>query len=235
MGKKQGKKKNTLKEIKKIFTKIKQQGWVRSKRRGPTGVGHTLQELLGIKEDNIALPDIQNAELKAHRIGVTSMITLFTFNRKVWNIQPLYAIKKYGTPDIKGRLGLYFTMSLTPNSKGLFLYTEPHTISVRHISGELIAQWRLEDLKIQFLKKFPAMILVSALCEERSGIEWFNYNRARLLTGTTTETLLSQIKSGNIMIDLRLHDQGTRARNHGTAFRTYEDKLPYLFNNIKDL
>jgi hypothetical protein len=28
---------------------------------------------------------------------------------------------------------------------------------------------------------------------------------------------------------------GTMARNHGTGFRIYEDKLPLLFNNIKDI
>ena len=227
--------KMTLKEFTKIFSKIKEQGFVRSKRRGPTGVGHTLQELLGIKEDNIALPDLQNAELKAHRIGANSMITLFTFNRKAWKMKPLDAIRKYGTPDINGRLGLYFTMSLTPNSQGLFLHTDSQAISVRHISGELIAQWQLEDLKQQFVRKFPGMILVSAFCEERAGVEWFHYTRARLLTGTSAETLLHQIQSGNIMVDLRLHDKGTRARNHGTGFRAFEDKLPLLFNNVRDL
>jgi hypothetical protein len=227
--------KMSLKKFRKRFSKIKEQGFVRTRRRGPTGVGHTLQELLGIKEDNIALPDLQNVELKAHRIGTNSMITLFTFNRKAWKMKPLEAIRKYGTPDLNGRIGLYFTMSLTPNSQGLFLYTDSQAISVRHISGEIIAQWQIEDLQDQFLRKFPAMILVSAFCEERGGVEWFHYSRARLLTGTSAETLLNQILSGNIMVDLRLHDKGTSARNHGTAFRAFEDKLPLLFNNITDL
>ena len=40
---------------------------------------------------------------------------------------------------------------------------------------------------------------------------------------------------GNILVDLRLYDNVTRARNHGTGFRTCEDKLPLLFGEIKDL
>jgi hypothetical protein len=225
----------TLEEFGKKFIEIDRKGFIQSTRRGPTGIGHLLESLLGISEDNIALPDLQNAELKAHRIGSNSMITLFTFNRKAWKIDPLRAIKKYGTRDKNDRLGLYFTMSLAPNSQGLFLYTDKINISVRHISGEIIAEWKLEDLKQQFQNKIPAMILVSAFSEERDGVEWFHFARARLLTGVSAEALLNQIRAGNILVDLRLHDKGTSARNHGTGFRAYEDKLTYLFTNVQDI
>ncbi len=228
-------KKMGLGEFRKRFAAIKKRGWVKSLRKGPTGVGHTLQELLEITEDNIALPDLHSAELKAHRTGSNNMITLFTFNRKAWKMKPLDAIRKYGTPDENGRLGLYFTMSLKPNSQGLFLDTDKDSISVRHKSGEIIAVWIMENLKEQFIKKIPAMILVSAATEERADVEWFQYTRARLLTGTSPNTLLSQIEEGNILVDLRLHDRGTSVRNHGTGFRAFEDRLPALFNNVVDL
>ena len=182
------KQKMMLREFKRKFEEVKKKGWIKSLRRGPTGVGHTLQELLGIAEDNIALPDLHSAELKAHRVGTNNMITLFTFNRKAWKMKPLDAIRKYGTPDKNGRLGLYFTMSLKPNSQGLFLDTDTESISVRHKSGEIIAVWKLDNLKDQFIKKIPAMILVSAATEERADIEWFQYTRARLLTGTSPDT-----------------------------------------------
>lgn len=229
------KRKLTLKKFQRTFKKIRESGFIRTKRKGPTGIGHLLETLLGITEDNIALPDLHDAELKAHRINSNSMITLFTFNRKAWKMNPLTAIRKYGTRDRSRRLGLYFTMSLTPNSHGLFLHTDKNAISVRHISGEVIAEWHLGDLKSQFLKKFPAMILVSAFSEERGGVEWFHFSRARLLTGTSEETMLNQIRSGNILVDLRLHAKGTHARNHGTGFRAYEDKLPLLFKSVRDL
>jgi len=225
----------SLKEFQTSFQKIKDMGFVQTNRRGPTGVGHTLQVLLGVTEDNIALPDFHDAELKAHRIGSSSMITLFTFNRKAWKMDPLKAIRTYGTFDRNGRQGLYFTMSLTPNSQGLFLHTDQHAISVRHISGVLIAEWQLEALRQRFSRKFPAMVLVSAFSEQRAGVEWFHYTRARLLSDTSKDTLLNQIQSGNIMVDLRLHDRGTSARNHGTGFRAFEDKLPLLFNKVEDL
>lgn len=120
----------TLIEFKKQFSKIKKAGWVQSTRRGPTGVGKTLEQLLGLDENNIALPDLGAVELKAHRIGSSALITLFTFNRKAWRMKPLEAVRKYGTPDKTGRMGLYFTMSRVPNSMGLFLFVEQDKISV---------------------------------------------------------------------------------------------------------
>ncbi|HEY9151468.1 MAG TPA: MvaI/BcnI family restriction endonuclease [Anaerolineales bacterium] len=225
----------TLDEFSEEFTKIKAMGWIQSKRRGPTGIGQTLEKLLGLPENNVASPDLGEIELKAHRVNSSSMISLFTFNRKAWKMKPLEAIKKYGTPDEDGRLGLYFTMSRTPNSTGLFLHIENETISVRHVSGQIIAEWQLQTLAERFVKKLPALILVSAFSEMRGDIEWFKFDRAQLLTGTSAEIIRSQILAGNIQVDLRLHDKITSARNHGTGFRAHEEKLSLLFKMVKDL
>jgi hypothetical protein len=224
-----------IEKFKAKFAKVKEKGWVKSQRKGPTGIGQTLENLLGIDENNIALPDLGTIELKAHRIGSSSMITLFTFNRKAWKMNPLSAIKKYGTKDKDGRLGMYFTMSRTPNSVGLFLNVDQTTISVRHVSGEVIAEWQLETLAERFMQKTPGLVLVSAFSEMRGDSEWFKYERAQLLTGTTMDIIRNQLISGNILVDLRLHDKGTSARNHGTGFRATEDKLTYLFKNITEI
>jgi len=118
---------------------------------------------------------------------------------------------------------------------GLFLHVETDRISVRHISGEIIAEWQLDALAERFIQKLPGLVLVGAFSEMRGDIEWFKFDRAQLLTGTSPEILRNQILGGNILVDLRLHDQVTRARNHGTGFRAREDKLLLLFKNVKDL
>ncbi|MDR2644581.1 MAG: MvaI/BcnI family restriction endonuclease [Endomicrobium sp.] len=222
-------------EFKGKFKKIKDMGFVRTKRSGATGIGYTLESLLGILENNSTTPDIEGAELKAHRTNVNGLITLFTFNNKVWKMPPLDAVKKYGSIDKDGRKGLYYTMALKPNSAGLFLDVGKTEISVRHISGDIVAVWRLQTLADRFIQKIPALLFVSTFTEERDGVEYFHYYRAQLMQGTSPELLLDQFRAENILVDLRLHDKGTMARNHGTGFRTYEDKLPLLFNNIKDL
>ncbi len=225
----------TLEAFTREFHKLRDRGWVRSERRGPTGIGQTLEKMLGLSENNVASPDLGEIELKAHRVNSSSMITLFTFNRKVWKMKPLDAIKAYGTLDENGRLGLYFTMSRTPNGTGLFLHDEGASISVRHISGRIVAEWQLETLAERFIRKIPALIYVSAFSEMRGDVEWFRFDRAQLLTGTSADIIHSQILAGNILVDLRLHDKVTSARNHGTGFRVHEDRLPLLFQSVRDL
>lgn len=224
-----------LEEFKKRFQELKNKGFVKSLRKGSTGIGFTFETLIGLDENNLALPDIDETEIKAHRDNSHSMITLFTFNKKVWQINPLEAIRKYGNYDDNGRLGMYYTMSLKPNSVGLFLTVTDEEISVQHTSGEIIAKWQLSTLAKRFLQKIPALLFVSANTEERAGIEYFHFYRVQLMRDTTKELLSELFKTGNLLLDLRLHDKETRARNHGTAFRTFEDKLPLLFKKIEDI
>jgi len=217
------------------FKEIREHGFYKSMRNGPTGVGHTLERCLGLTENNVAVPDLGNVELKAHRDNVTSLITLFTFNRKAWLMEPLSAIRAYGTADKNGRIGLYFTMSQQPNSSGLFLTVTDELVSVQHISGKTLVRWFTKDLSTQFQTKMPALLLVTARTEIRGDTEYFNYYRARLLTGTSPTLIADQIRRGNMLVDLRLHDAITHARNHGTGFRAKEGSLDQLFTRVDTL
>lgn len=126
----------TLEEFKANFGALKSKGFIPTTRNGPTGIGHTLETHLGLTENNLATPDLHEIELKAHRSKSKTLITLFTFNNKVWKMSPLEAVKKYGSLDTNGRIGLYYTMSLKPNSAGLFLDVSDTEISVRHTHRE---------------------------------------------------------------------------------------------------
>ena len=78
------------------FKEIREMGYVSSQRKGPTGIGYTLETLLGINENNDAFPDIEGAELKAHRANSSSLITLFTFNKKFLGTFPrLLVLEKW--------------------------------------------------------------------------------------------------------------------------------------------
>lgn len=71
----------------KIYTKetlisslrdIRNLGWVKSTRPGNDGaVGNTLEDLLGIEENNLPIPNAAEWELKAQRKGSSSLLTLF--------------------------------------------------------------------------------------------------------------------------------------------------------------
>jgi len=68
---------NETQLIKKL-KKIKSMGFVKTHRAHDTGIGKTLEDLLGVKENNFRLPDIGTIELKAKRLDYASMLTLAT-------------------------------------------------------------------------------------------------------------------------------------------------------------
>lgn len=226
----------TLEEVRKRLSEIRKMGYVRTLRRGPTGIGHTLEKLLGIRENNISAPDLGEIELKAQRENHTGLTTLFTFNRKAWKMSPLDAIRKYGSEDRNGRLGLYYTMGLKPNSAGLFLLVEDDSISVRSTDGNVIAEWELKEIEKRFERKVKSVLLVKAKVEEREGAEHFLFNRARLLSGGATQSILkNQLENGQLLLELRLHDRGTRARNHGTGFRVNIKDMENFYQRVEEV
>ena len=57
----------TLKQLTKKLIEIKSLGFVKTVRAHQGGVGNTLEYLLGIKENNLRLPDLGDLEIKAKR------------------------------------------------------------------------------------------------------------------------------------------------------------------------
>ena len=59
------------------FKKIKAMGWIENYRRGNDGsVGNVLEDLLGIPENNLPIPNAAEWELKAQRLNTSSLLTL---------------------------------------------------------------------------------------------------------------------------------------------------------------
>ncbi|MBU0744574.1 MAG: MvaI/BcnI restriction endonuclease family protein, partial [Gammaproteobacteria bacterium] len=57
---------------------IRQMGWIKNEWPGNTGgIGNTLEDLLGIEENNLPIPNAAEWELKCHRLKSTSLVTLF--------------------------------------------------------------------------------------------------------------------------------------------------------------
>jgi hypothetical protein len=57
---------------------IAARGWIPNARHGNQGgIGNTLEDLLGIKENNLPIPNAAEWELKTQRFGTDSLTTLF--------------------------------------------------------------------------------------------------------------------------------------------------------------
>lgn len=79
--------------------KIAELGWIINARQGNAGgIGNTLEDLLGIKENNLPIPNAVEWELKAQRINSSSLTTLFHIEPSPRAIRfvPQVLLPKYG-------------------------------------------------------------------------------------------------------------------------------------------
>lgn len=218
---------------------IKKQGFVKSSRKGTTGIGKTFENLLGVKENNLALPDIGGLEIKTARKGSSSRITLFTLDNEVWKIKPEELIKNYGYDDNKGRKALKRTLTY---GKGDSLYVEIEEIGekmilIKNDKGEVLGSFNPYQIAARFLSKFGKVLYVKADVKKEEEQECFHFNEFYILSEPKYEDFIEGIKSGAVVIDLRMHldkdKQGVR--NRGTAFRIREDKLLEIFGKKEKL
>lgn len=139
-----------ISELKYKLAEINKMGYVVSKRKGNTGIGYTLETLLGLKENNLTTPDFDKIELKSQRKGVANRVTMFTFNRGVWKIKQRELIEKYGYIDTNDRPSLYCTVDTRPNNQGLSVKVEQENVRLYYLNEILIAEWSGDRLIDRF-------------------------------------------------------------------------------------
>jgi len=231
---------------------IKEMGFVKSHRTGDTGIGKTLEDLLGIKENNISGPDFSTYELKAARRDSISMLTLFTkvpfpkgANRELLRAFG-YRERKDKTAANRDRVPLaepnvplrekelHVTVdSLKPNSVGLQLKIENDRVHIHNKEG-VEAWYTNEVLKEAFEKKYHSLAYVLADSKREHGDEYFWFNEVRLLTAFSFDRFSQLVSSGDLKLDLRLgHYPDGRPHDHGTGFRILPKHLPECFEKIE--
>ena len=244
-------------QLKETLSDINQMGYVVSLRKGNTGIGYTLETLLGVAENNLRSPDLENIELretslgvaeenlrysdsgnielKSRRIKSTSLLTMFTFNDSIWKIEQAELIREYGYYK-DGRWALYTTAKSKPNKRGFYVKVEQDHVRLYHIDGLCAIEWQLDPLIDDLKNKFSNVLLVEAESRKVGENEEFWYKEAYLLTGIIVEKFLEYIKNGTIAIDLRMHiNKNGAVRNHGTGFRLHRRYLNSCFNNTERL
>lgn len=238
------------------INQIKKMGFVESNRTGDTGIGKTLEDLLGISENNIAGPDFDIYELKSGRKDSSSMLTLFTKTP-----MPKGAIKNlletfgYEQRTKKNRNQLHVTDyvdaqvpehaisirekelhitvdSNSVNSVGLKLETDDNRIYIGN-SKNVLAYYDKDILEEAFEKKYKKLIYVLATSEKEDGKERFWFDEAYLLEGFSFDRFCDLVKKGVIKLDLRIgHYPDGRPHDHGTGFRVFPEDTPKCFEKI---
>jgi hypothetical protein len=229
-------------DVKKRLLYLKTKGYVPSLRKGPTGIGYTLEKELGLSESNISIPDIGGrVEVKATRRNSKSLITLFTFNKGVWKVPQRDLIEEVGYVNGRGRKALYITIwHNIENPQGLKLLADVKNnilYLIQLATKKLIASWDIYALVGKFMSKFERLLFVVADSRfSKGGIEEFYFNEAYILESPTSRGFIDLIQKSKIGVDIRMYlKENNTVRNHGTGLRINEINIPVIFGCKKNI
>lgn len=226
----------TYHELVKKLKTIREMSYVKTHRAGNTGIGKTLEDLLGITENNIPGPNAAMIELKSARKNVSSMLTLFTKSplpRKANSV----LLEKFGYQSTRGGKRLETTINAVDYNQlkgqhGFKIDIQKDRINLITSEKEVVGYWDKETLKNSFEKKLPKLLYVKADASGKGSDEEFWFNEAWLLSGFDFDNFVQLLKEGVILVDIRIgqYPDG-RTHDHGTGFRVFPDKLDLCFSH----
>lgn len=244
--------KKDIQYIKNNFEKIKDLGWVEAKRTGTTGIGYTLENLFGIKENNFEIPDFNVFELKSHHTYSRSYITLFNASPDgdyLFELEHLR--KKYGYPDKDFKqykvincdsfankitnLGNKYKQKIKINLKENKIRLHILDNNLNLIDQEV--SWSFEMLKEKFERKLNFLVFVEADKKFANGKTYFKYKQIIFYQAHSFNKFIELIDNGTIKITFKigLFKSGKRfgqPHDHGTSFSILEEKLNLLYKKI---
>ena len=233
----------TLNDFIQEYTKIKEMGWIRTHRSGPTGIGKTLEDLLGIPENNLDEPDFGDYELKSCRINSQSMLTMFTRAPQPARANT-YLREKYGYSSNvydNDEKVLHSTLSadrFTPianTGNKLKICCKEDGIYIESRDGIENIFWSREALKKCFEKKYKNKFVYAKAYNRGTGsAEEFQFADAYEVSGFDYDAFIRLLEAGKIYVDLRIGQYHSgknkgKTHDHGTGFRIKESDQPLLF------
>lgn len=233
----------TLDDFIREYRKICDMGWITTHRTGPTGIGKTLEDLLGIPENNIDGPDFGDYELKSCRIDSNSMLTMFTRAPQPARANTYLRLKygySSGAYDNDEKV-LHSTLSadrFTPIADTgckLKIWCDVDGIYIMSEDGIENVFWSRDALKKCFERKYKNKFVYAKAQSRGTGAsEQFRFIEAYEVSGFDYEAFIDLLEEGKIYIDLRIGQYHSgpnkgKTHDHGTAFRIKETDQPRLF------
>lgn len=230
------------KELLGKLRKIADMGYVPSVRAGSTGVGGTLEHLLGIKTNASKKPDYKGIEIKASRRLSASRGNRVNLFSQVpnWDSSTCKNGKQLLTTCGYPRSAparLYCTVAERPNSQGLYFSVDEGAdvlqsmFKARASKAQPVCQWELELLRQRLAEKHNETFWIKAASKKDSrGIEHFHYVEVEHTRAPVTSALAPLVKSGVVTMDFTLKLKPTGGtRDHGYLFKIKPEHLDALF------
>ncbi|MCK5615943.1 MvaI/BcnI restriction endonuclease family protein [Candidatus Pacearchaeota archaeon] len=255
-------KEDLIKKLKKII----EAGWVHTGRSINAGsIGNTLEDLLGIKENNFSIADTVDWELKAQRAHTTSLITLFHMDPKPRrpSVVANFLLPRYGWPHKEAgkrhpKTEMSFRATLTGNrytDRGLTVKVDnvehrlkiafnPNKVSRRHEDWfkTTIKQDGPGPMSVVPYWNFDEL---ERKCIGKIKNTVFVIGEARHVNGQeefkyTKITLLEDFDFRNfikaiISGHVFIDFDARTGHNHGTKFRIKQNSWPVLYSKITEV
>ena len=244
---------NTAEELLQKILSIYRSGYIKTKRVGDTGIGYTLETLLGIQANSSRNPDYKGIEIKSSRKRTTKP-TLFS-KAPNWNLSSFansqdLAISRGKIDPNKGNLRtLFHTIShLDKNSYNLQLLLENeylHQIYVNPNSNSYQKDvlWEIDVLKDTIKNKHKETFWVTAKSRGRVGTpsEQFLYDHIVHTGNIDLNSFVILIETGDITVDYLLWEKthGWQShiskKGHDFLFKIKKRQRNLLFNSYQEI
>lgn len=254
----------TKEELIQRLIKIKEQGWIKNARpKNAGGVGNTLEDLLGIKENNLPIPNASEWELKCQRIATSSLTTLFHIepSPRALKFVPQILLPKYGwshqeagtkysqcemsfrqTIHGNSRSDRGFMVIINRKEKKVLISFDSKSVDPRH------DKW-LQDVKNRngFGELEPQPYWGFDDLHHKAGTKLLNcfYVQADVKREKKKEyfnyTKIMMLQKFSFDKFLNLIEAGSilvdfdarTGHNHGTKYRLRQDQMPNLYEDVK--
>lgn len=234
---------NTANELLAMLRERAGNDFIPSVRNGDTGIGATLEDILGIKSNSRKTPDYKGIEIKASRQNPKKLISSNRVNLfsqvPNWKNSPMgKAIKvlnQYGYLK-ENRLQLYCTLdAIKKNSQGLMLNVDENSQLLKAIEksdagDKPLMFWALSTLKARLAEKHPESFWIKAETKVISGKEHFRYYKAVHTSQPILSNLDYLLADGTVTLDLTMSQKTeSSVRDHGYLFKIWPEDFNSLF------
>jgi hypothetical protein len=235
-------------ELLDLLKEISEKGFIPSTTNADSGVGDTLEALLGIRRNSNRAPDYKGIEIKSSRLNSRTgrqenRSTLFS---KIpnWEISRLKSAREildnYGyISSSTGRPALQVTLKHIPNAQGLYLAFNDVDSKIQNLfrqgeHSEEVVAWKIDELEDSLREKHKNTFWVKAKTTEIHGSEHFHYVQV-VATSTPLVSNFSQLVDiGSIQMDYTISEKvkpngGLKVRDHGYLWKIAPEDIGLLF------
>ncbi len=218
------------------FFRLHANEWFESEVTADTGIGRTIETMLGIAQNPNKTPDYKGIELKSHREKRSSRKNVLFTQTPNWELSKLKSGKEivelYGYDCGDGRKTYQNTVRCNiPNSQGLGLTLElvKEWLELQHHGQKIedVAVWALRKLHSRLSEKHHETFWIAVDNELRDGKEYFRYRSIEHTKNPIIPQFDILLDQGLITVDLLL----CRPSGHGDtySFKISKKAMPLLF------